>query len=70
MKIVFFIPRMGGGGAERVVANISNELAIRGYETTTPTWAQVRLTKTPGARLSRARVPQAATRFAGGFSTT
>lgn len=32
MKIIFFIPRMGGGGAERVVANISNELDIRGHE--------------------------------------
>ncbi len=32
MKIMFFIPRMGGGGAERVVANLSNEFSKRGHE--------------------------------------
>ncbi|MDE5855237.1 MAG: glycosyltransferase [Ruminococcus sp.] len=30
MKIVFFIPRMSGGGAERVVANLANEFDKRG----------------------------------------
>ena len=30
MKIMFFIPRMGGGGAERVIANLANELDKRG----------------------------------------
>ncbi len=30
MKILFFIPRMGGGGAERVVANLANEFDKRG----------------------------------------
>lgn len=30
-KILFFIPRMGGGGAERVVANLSNDFTRRGY---------------------------------------
>lgn len=29
-KIMFFIPRMGGGGAERVVANLANEFDRRG----------------------------------------
>ena len=29
-KIMFFIPRMGGGGAERVVANLANEFDKRG----------------------------------------
>lgn len=31
-KIMFVIPRMGGGGAERVVANIANSLSERNYE--------------------------------------
>lgn len=30
MKILFFIPRMNGGGAERVVANLANEFDKRG----------------------------------------
>lgn len=30
MRILFFIPRMGGGGAERVVANLANEFDKRG----------------------------------------
>ena len=29
-KIMFFIPRMGGGGAERVAANLANEFDRRG----------------------------------------
>lgn len=29
-KIMFFIPRMGGGGAERVIANLANEFVKRG----------------------------------------
>lgn len=29
-KIVFFIDSLGGGGAERVVANLSNQLAQSG----------------------------------------
>ena len=32
LKIMFFIPRMGGGGAERVVANLSNEFSKRGHD--------------------------------------
>ena len=32
MKIVFFIPRMGGGGAERVVANLADEFSRRNDE--------------------------------------
>lgn len=38
-KIMFFIPRMGGGGAERVVANLANRFAADGNEVTiyTPT---------------------------------
>lgn len=31
MKIMFFIPRMTGGGAERVVANLANEFDRRGH---------------------------------------
>jgi len=31
-KVMFVIPRMGGGGAERVVANIANSLSERGYK--------------------------------------
>ena len=30
MKVMFFIPRMGGGGAERVVANVANEFDKNG----------------------------------------
>ena len=39
MKILFFIPRMNGGGAERVVANLANEFDKRGDNITiyTPT---------------------------------
>ena len=36
----------------------------------TPTWAQAHSTKTHGARPWKARVPQAVTLSAGGFSTT
>lgn len=38
-KIFFFIPRMGGGGAERVVANLANKFVSDGNEVTiyTPT---------------------------------
>ena len=32
MKIVFFIPRMGGGGAEMVVANLADEFSRRNDE--------------------------------------
>lgn len=31
-KILFFIPRMGNGGAERVMATLANELVERDYE--------------------------------------
>lgn len=32
MKLLFFISDMGGGGAQRVLVNITNELIARGYE--------------------------------------
>ena len=32
MKILFFISQMGGGGAERVMANLVNELVDRNYD--------------------------------------
>lgn len=38
-KIFFLIPRMGGGGAERVIANLANKFVADGHEVTiyTPT---------------------------------
>ena len=36
-KLLFFIPRMGGGGAERVMATLANTLAERNYEITIAT---------------------------------
>lgn len=31
-KLIFFIPRMGNGGAERVIATLANELVMKNYE--------------------------------------
>ena len=33
MKIYFYINELGGGGAERVIANLASEFAAHGYET-------------------------------------
>ena len=34
MNILFFISSMGGGGAQRVMANITNEFVRRGHNVT------------------------------------
>jgi len=34
MKILFFIPSLGSGGAERVISNLSNEFVLRDHEVT------------------------------------
>jgi len=34
MKCIFVIPRMGGGGAERVLANLANEFVAAGHDVT------------------------------------
>ncbi len=32
MRVLFYLPTIGGGGAERVITNVANELSQRGYE--------------------------------------
>lgn len=38
MNIMFIIPRMGGGGAERVTAHIANYLSENDYDVTLTTF--------------------------------
>ena len=54
-RIVFHVPSLRGGGAERVFVLMANEMARRGHEVTLFTWSISALQSAAMASASRRR---------------